>query len=114
MKQGINIHMPVRFTDIDLEDVQQIEFVFKKINSASAEAIKTARWKSDGTGDAETKPNTTNVVLVPWTRSETYLFPENKFFYMDTRITMIGSTDNPPTNIVAMRMHPTLFEEGDA
>ena len=111
MKQGINIHMPVRFDGIDLADVAQIEFTFKKTNCRNAEAVKTAVWKADGTGDCVRKPETDDIILVPWTRAETYLFCGS--FFMDTRITLNGSTDNPPTNIVALEMGATLFEESD-
>lgn len=108
MKRGINVHLSVRFEDIDLADVSQIDFIFKKSNCENAEAAKTAVWKSDDTGDCSMKPGADDTILVPWTRAETYLFSGS--FFMDTRITLEGSTDNPPTNIVELKMSPTLFE----
>lgn len=33
--------------------------------------------------------------------------------YMDTRITLRDSTDQPQTEILALKMSPTLFQEVD-
>ena len=48
MKQGVKIHMPVLFKNIDLDDVRQIEFVFKKNRSHGAPSFKNELWTSDG------------------------------------------------------------------
>jgi len=112
MKQGISIHLPVKFDGLDLTETDEIVFIFKRACIKTAEGMKTSYWKSDGTGDCITKPNTTDTVLVPWSESDTYLFAENRDFYMDTKVTLTGSTDNPETNIVKLTMNPTLFEEG--
>ena len=48
MKQGVKIHIPVLFKNIDLDDVRQIEFVFKKNRSHGAPSFKNELWTSDG------------------------------------------------------------------
>ena len=48
MKQGVKIHMPVLFKNIDLDDVRQIEFVFKKSRGHGAPSFKNELWTSDG------------------------------------------------------------------
>lgn len=47
------------------------------------------------------------------TREETYKFLGGETLYMDTRITLRGSTDQPQTEILALKMSPTLFQEVD-
>ena len=49
----------------------------------------------------------------PWTREETYKFLGGETLYMDTRITLRDSTDQPQTEILALKMNPTLFQEVD-
>lgn len=97
--------MPIEF-DIDLDGVEKIEFVFKKEKDQKANAIKTAVYPDNAirrTGE--------NIVLVPWTQAETYLFQAGKSLYLDTRITMRDTDDQPETNIVQLEMSTTLFEE---
>ena len=97
--------MPIEF-DIDLDGVEKIEFVFKKEKDQKANAIKTAVYPDNAirrTGE--------NIVLVPWTQAETYLFQAGSHIFMDTRITMRDTDDQPETNIVQLEMSTTLFEE---
>lgn len=113
MKQGINIHMPVKFCGIDFSKVDEIEFVFKQQKAPFSPTIKSSLYKSDGTGDAQLLAGSTNIVLVPWSQTETYRFSFNCEFFMDTRIKVIDSSDNPVTPIVKLFMNDTLFKEGE-
>lgn len=108
MKQGVKIHMPVLFKNIDLDDVRQIEFIFKKNRSHGAPSFKNELWTSDGSAGNCTRRPSSNVILVPWERAETYVVCGD--FYMDTLISMTASTDNPITNIVKLSMSDTLFD----
>ena len=107
MKQGITHHMAVRFDGVRLDEVSRIEFVFTQTKRGSP--LKTSLWTAgEETGDAIRHGEQ---LLVPWSREETYLFQEEAAFYLDTRITMAETGDNPETPIVPLRMNPTLFEK---
>lgn len=105
MKQGLNFNLAVNF-DIDLDYVEKIEFVFKKINLKDAEAIKKCAYPEQCKRKDEE-----NIILVPFTKEETFLFPSDKDIYMDTRITLKGTIDQPETNIVKLMLNKTLFNE---
>lgn len=105
MKQGLRFHMPIEF-DIDLDGVEKIEFIFKKEKDQKANAIKTAVYP-----DNATRKGTENIILIPWSQEETYRFSSGKSFYLDTRITLNDTDNQPETNIVGMIMNPTLFGE---
>ena len=114
LKHGISITLPVKFTGIDLDEVLAIEFLFKTECSETGAAVKTALYKSDGTGDAQRRQGAEGIIDVPWSKEDTYKFPSGKDFYMDTRITLMESSENPVTQILSLRMNESLFQEGDA
>ena len=105
MKQGLRFTMAVEF-DIDLDTVKKIEFLFKQKGNSSDTALKTATYPEDAT-----RKGTENIILIPWTQAETYLFQAGKSFYLDTRITLNDTDNQPETNIVELTMNPTLFSE---
>ena len=105
MKQGIGFTMPVKI-DIDFNTVEKIEFVFKRQKNRMDDEMKTATYP----GDVIRKEGE-NVVLIPWSREETYDFPTGTKFYMDTRITLKDSDESPETNIITLQMNPTLFNK---
>ena len=53
------------------------------------------------------------VFLVPFSKADTYKFKQDAPFYMDTRITLDNSVDNPETEIVPLVMNATLFRSDD-
>lgn len=114
LKHGISITLPVKFTGIDLDDVSGIEFLFKTENKETGDAVKTSVYKSDGTGDAQRRTDPSDIIDIPWTRAETYRFPSGKDLYMDTRITLADSSENPVTRILSLRMDESLFSEEEA
>lgn len=83
--------------------------MFKKQRSKDADDVKVNVWKADGTGEC-TRVENTNTILVPFTETDTYMFNEGQVFFMDTKIYMTGSAQNPPTNIVEIMMSDTLFD----
>lgn len=105
MKQGTRFILLVEF-DIDLDTVGKIEFVFKQEKRINSAAVKINTYPND----CERKENT---VLIPWTQEETYKFEPNRMLYMDTRITLKNSSDQPQTEIIPIKMSPTLFQEVD-
>lgn len=109
MKRGTTPILPVR-CNINNNDVETIEFLFKQEKSESAPNTLLKLYPSE---EVEYKESC-NVYNIAFTEDETRLFAEDEPFYMDTRITMVGGSI-PETNIVTLRMHPTLFaqDEGD-
>lgn len=105
MKQGIGFTMPVKI-DIDFCSVEKIEFIFKRTKNRMDGEMKVAVYPGD-----VTRKDGENVVLIPWTREETYDFPTGTNFYMDTRITLKDSDESPETNIIALKMNQTLFNK---
>lgn len=114
LKHGISITLPVKFTGIDLDDVSKIEFLFKTDNKENGRAVKTSVYKSSGTGDAQRRDGTEDIIDIPWSKAETYRFPSGKEFYMDTRITLTDSSENPVTQVLSLRMDESLFAEEEA
>ena len=114
VKQGTTHRLDVSFSgdsdEFSLDDIERIEFVFKQQRSKDAPAIKTVVWDAGGSGDALRIPGT-NTVSVPFSEADTYKFKSGKPFYMDTKISIEGSGDNPPTNVVQLTMNDTLFAE---
>ncbi len=107
MKQGTQFALPVEI-GMSLDEVSRIEFVFKQKSCKGCTAIKTNTWPDDCT-----RQEGQNIILIPWTRAETYKFLGGEALYMDTRITLRDSTDQPQTEILALKMSPTLFQEAD-
>ena len=54
-----------------------------------------------------------NVILILFSRDDTYLFRQNEMFFLDTRIHYSGAITNPYTPIVQLRMNRTLFAQGE-
>lgn len=117
MKQGTNFILPVQI-EYDLEQVKSIDFIFKQAalknkNEYSIRGIlkgveKTFTYPSETATLSETEENVINLY---WTDKDTYIFmPEGEPVYMDTRITLNNSTENPETEIVKIQMLPTLFK----
>ena len=107
MKQGTQFVLPVEI-GMDLDDVSRIEFVFKQKSCKGFPAIKSNVWPDDCT-----RQEGQNIILIPWTREETYKFLGGEALYMDTRITLRDSTDQPQTEILTLKMSPTLLQEVD-
>ena len=105
MKQGINFHLAVALDGVQLDDCEKVEFAFAR--GERQKPAKLEQWP----GKVERKPGE-DVLLVPFTAAETRAFIGP--VYMDTRITLRSSTDQPETPIIRLDMDPTIFEEGGA
>ena len=108
MKQGTQFVLPVEI-GLDLDSVSRIEFVFKQRSCKGFPSIKINTWPDDCN-----RQEGQNIILIPWTQAETYKFMGGETLYMDTRIALKDSTDQPQTEILALKMSPTLFQEADA
>jgi hypothetical protein len=119
MKQGTNFILPVSI-DYDLTLVSNIDFVFKQPIKTPASfspkkildgVQKTFAYPSDTATLSTTEENTINL---HWAVKDTYKFNPEEIIYLDTRLTLKNSTENPETEIVKIKMLPTLFKEGKA
>lgn len=111
LKAGTSFPLPVTIDDQNFDNIEAIEFLFKQ--TESGETIKTAYWSSEGESRDAMRRGTENVILVLFSREDTYLFQQDEMFFMDTRIHYNDSDTNPPTNIVQLRMNRTLFANGE-
>jgi hypothetical protein len=108
-QHGINFLMPILLDGAVLEDLEYIELIFKQQNSENAKIVKQSLWASDDSGDAKTKDGAKNVILVPWTREETYKFQRNGKFYGQARLHYSGTEYQPETPPFEMVMNESLF-----
>lgn len=111
IQHAINFHMPVRVSGIDHANITKIEFLFKRSITSNAVTAKSAVWKNDGTGTAVTGQDAQGnpIILIPWTRDETFTFPAGQTFYMHARVHLAGTNDEPFVPIVPLTMGPSLF-----
>lgn len=100
MKQGLNFELPISL-EVNLDDVQTIDFIF-----VQGDVKKTFTYPSES---ATRLDNST--VNLAWTSEDTWLFKPVDNINMDTKITMVGTVNNPETPIVSFTLAPTLFEK---
>lgn len=114
LQQGFVAHLPFEFVDLDFNRVERIEFVFKLKNTPRAEAFKTAVWYPGQDSDLVFRSSEDeNVLVVSWTREETYIVPIGSTFYFQPRIHFKDSLVEPQTPIIPIIMHGSLFAEGE-
>lgn len=104
MKHGFNTTLKVSIPKINVEDVEKIEFIFKRSKSSTAEKIKEAVYPTDVSC-------IDGFYMIPWSSEETCKIESDSKFYMDTRLTLKETRNQPDTNIVELIMHSSLFEE---
>lgn len=118
MKQGTNFILPVSI-DYDLSLVSSVEFIFKQPAKAPASfspkkildgVKKTFTYPSDTAVLSTTETNTINLY---WSIKDTYRFNPEEIIYLDTRLILKNSTENPETEIIKIKMLPTLFREDE-
>lgn len=111
MKQGNSDLMAILLEGLEKYQVDEIKVFFKQTNSQEAEAIKEARYKSDGTGDCELKNS--NVLLIPWTIEETYKFKNGEQFFVDFQI-FAAEGVMPKVGPIQITMDDTLLSKEEA
>ena len=89
-------------------DILKIEFLFKQADSELAPAVILKEYP----GNDVSYDSQNNRYLVNLTEEESRKFLENRFFFMDTRITLTNGKI-PPTTIAKLMAYKTLFGESD-
>lgn len=90
--------------DVTADEVDHIEFVFKQTIDEDAPALVTKTFPSDDVSNDGTD------YFVQLSLEDTKQFKANDFFYLDTHIHM-NSGMIPETNMVKLKMEPTLIGE---
>lgn len=103
MKQGINLILPVEI-EYDLNQVSSIEFMFNQEQTGTRLTFTYPSVNASRKDDS-------NIILLSWTREQTYKFDPAYHIEMDTRINLLNSLENPETKMVSLQMKRTLFEE---
>lgn len=102
IKQGVNMNMAIPI-DTDLDLVDRIVFITVQ------DVLHRQMWIYPS-ANATRVPDTNTVNLV-WTWEDTFRYDPEKLIYMDTKIFLKNSTENPPTQKTFFRMDSTLFTE---
>lgn len=97
------MHLPIEI-GMSLDDVSSIRFLFVQDN---------VRMIWDYPSSDAVREDGTNNVILRWTAEQTAKFVQNRMVRMDTLIRLVGSDDNPETEIVNIRMNESLFVEGE-
>lgn len=104
MKQLTNNLLKINFKGIDLlNGVSKVEFAF------SQEIGETPLKLAEYPGDSVVMLSNTSLGVI-WTAAETKEFKADEYFYLDTRITPSDTAYQPETEIIKLKMNPTLFE----
>ena len=111
IKAGTVFMLPVEIDDPDFDHISGIEFIFKQ--EQGGETLKTAYWSRDGESRDAEKKDAENVIMVLFSREDSYKFVQDDIFQLDTRIHYENTITNPYTNIIRLRMNATLFESGE-
>jgi len=111
-KQATQNVLSVSF-DTDLDQIEQIEFVFTQDNKENAPTLKSALWVNGGDNTSAVRVEGENVIEIPWSIEDTFKFKREKKFFMDTRIAVIGDDYNPITPIIELFMCPSLFKQSE-
>lgn len=93
----------MNFSGVDISAVSKIEFAFSQ--EVWEKPLKTAEYPNkDAIHIAD------NLFGIVWTAEDTKKFEAGKEFYCDTRISLKGTSYQPETPILKLKMNPTLFE----
>jgi len=108
MKRGTTPVLKVKIDRVENSDILKIEFLFKQVDSESAPEVLLKEYPGEDVSyDSQTDRYTINL-----TEEESRKFLEERFCYMDTRITLTNGKI-PPTTIEKVMAHKTLFQESD-
>lgn len=116
MKQGTNFILPITF-DFDLNLVESIDFVFRQSRNPKGQFSgagildgihKEFTYPSDVALLSTTESNTIDLY---WADVDTYKFNPEEYIYLDSKIHLKDSNVNPETEIIKIKMSPTLFKK---
>lgn len=112
VKGGFRKTLPIKIVGFDIADAESIEFLFKQKQRVSADELKIATWVNGAeTEDVYTVDGVENTIFVRLTQEDTSRFKSGAPFFLDTRINVRDSYDNPLTPIVSVSADMTLFKE---
>lgn len=116
-QRSTNFDMPIEVENLDFSLVDSIEFIFKQHDIETAPILKQALYLSSGTGSAKLIVTDTDpvkhIIMIHWTKEETHLFKPGEKFYIDARIHLKDTENNPPVPIVGVNMCPSLFAKNE-
>lgn len=98
MKRGINFTLPICI-GYPMDEIEKVEFLFRQ-----NERVLEMAYPSDKADMVD------GCINLHWTQEDTYTFVPGTV-KMDTRITLIGTDDQPETPIISLYLKPTLFEQ---
>lgn len=108
LKRRTTPTVPVRIKNFPHADIASVTFLFKQFESEKAPAILEKEWPGEDVSYDSVKDR----FLLEFSEEETALFSEDRFFFMDTKITTtLGKI--PKTPIKPIMMKKTLFGGGD-
>lgn len=111
MKQGDSKTMLISMEGIGKYNVESVRVIFKQERCQSADIIKSATYKKDGTGDAELVGE---VLKVFWSIEDTYKFSTGRKFYADYQVKLVGTEDMPSVETTELFMRDSLFSSEEA
>lgn len=111
MQQADAKTMAILLKGIEEYDVEKIRVIFKQENRQDAPILKEEYWSADGSGTAGF---TGQVLTVKWSIEDTFLFEQDKYFYIGFQIFVEGREDMPSVKTKEVYMSDSLFSESEA
>ena len=112
MKSGLTQHIGVTFDSINVSDINKVKFMFRQIKNMNGLVKKEEVY--DPSDESSSVELIDEMFIVPFSLDDSYLFRQNAPFYMDTKIFLNDTEDNPETEIVELYMNQTLFRKEEA
>jgi len=110
-KAGTVFVLPLEFEDDNFDSIEAIEILIKQ--AETGDTLKSAYWSRDGESRDAVLVDGKHIILVHFSREDSYLFQQEEMFIVDTRIHYYGTDINPYTPLVRVRMSQTLFANGE-
>lgn len=104
IKRGTTPTLEVRIGEIDISEVERIDFVFKYKAQSCAPKIIEKHYPDDGVSYDSDR----SLFEIEFSESETYSLKPYENLFMDTRIVLAGGFI-PDTSIVRINVKETLF-----
>lgn len=111
MKQGDAKSLLIQLDGISKYDVESIKVIFKQDRCNSADILKSATYKADGTGGAVL---TGEVLKVFFSIEDTFLFIHGRQFYADYQVKLKGTDEMLSVETTGIFMRDSLFNEEEA
>jgi len=112
MKGGLNQSIGVTFDSIDASDIRKVKFIFRQVKNMNGAIKKEEEY--DASDESSSVELIDGMFIVPFSLEDSYLFRQNTPFYMDTKIFLNDTDNNPETEIVELYMNQTLFRKEEA